>query len=177
MSTYPLKWISDSVAVGYAPRSESDLSTIRAQGIEAIVNLCAECYDLNETESNYGFNVYYLPIVDETTPTLEALDDVIVWMQQIIHSGQRVLVHCRYGIGRTGTVVLSYLIHAGFGFKEAKKMMKQTPSWPANREQEELVDQFALKVGKASSLERPQVARPKVISKFFDRWNSLSKWG
>jgi len=50
MQQYPVRWITAELAVGYAPRSHNDLTTIRAQGIAAIVNLCAECYDLYDTE-------------------------------------------------------------------------------------------------------------------------------
>ena len=39
---YPLKWIGENLAVGYAPNSYEDLSFIKAQGIDTIVNLCAE---------------------------------------------------------------------------------------------------------------------------------------
>ncbi len=45
MRKYPVTWITTDLAVGYAPRSHNDLDAIRAQGIAAIVNLCAECYD------------------------------------------------------------------------------------------------------------------------------------
>jgi hypothetical protein len=46
MQEYPVRWITTKLAVGYAPRSHNDLATIRAQGIAAIVTLCAEGYDL-----------------------------------------------------------------------------------------------------------------------------------
>jgi hypothetical protein len=42
MPEYPVRWITSELAVGYAPRSHDDLATIRTQGIDAIVNLCAE---------------------------------------------------------------------------------------------------------------------------------------
>jgi hypothetical protein len=54
MQEYPVRWISTDLAVGYAPRPYNDLETIRAQGIAAIVNLCAECYDLYDIEKNAG---------------------------------------------------------------------------------------------------------------------------
>ena len=52
MQEYPIRWITNELAVGYAPRSHDHLATIRALGITAIVNLCAECYDLHDTEKN-----------------------------------------------------------------------------------------------------------------------------
>ena len=176
MDQYPLKWITKSLAVGYAPRSEEDLRLIRAVGVKAIVNLCAECYDLNEVESAFDFDVYYLPVVDEAAPTIEALAKLLDWMKQKINSGKRVLVHCRYGIGRTGTVVLCYLIHSGYDFKKARAMMKATPSWPANREQQELVDRFVARLSVASVEGNLRNAKPKTAMKFFDRWIKFMKW-
>jgi NagD protein len=65
MPQYPVRWITTELAVGYAPGSYNDLAAIRAQGVAAIVNLCAECYDLVDIEKNAGFDVYYIPIPDE----------------------------------------------------------------------------------------------------------------
>ena len=70
MSKYKLTWITDNLAVGHAPMSYADLEVIRKQGIDAIVNLCAEYCDLHEIEEKTGFEVYYLPIPDENAPEL-----------------------------------------------------------------------------------------------------------
>lgn len=63
MEEYPLKWINDDLAVGYAPRLAGQLQPIHDAGINAIVNLCTECYDLHEVEKDSNFEVHYLPIV------------------------------------------------------------------------------------------------------------------
>jgi protein tyrosine phosphatase (PTP) superfamily phosphohydrolase (DUF442 family) len=68
MAAYPLKRIRPSLAVAYAPRLESDLKTIHAAGIRTIVNLCAECYDLEVAAKAAGFEIYFLPVVDEAAP-------------------------------------------------------------------------------------------------------------
>jgi hypothetical protein len=39
-SAYQLTWITDYLAVGYAPMSYVELDSIKEQGINAIVNLC-----------------------------------------------------------------------------------------------------------------------------------------
>lgn len=176
MSDYPLKWITESLAVGYAPNSEDDLRVIQAAGIGAIVNLCAECYDLHEAQSAFGFEVNYLPVVDESVPTLEELEARIDWIQQQIEAGKRVLVHCRYGIGRTGTLVLAFLLDDGHRFSEAREMMAHTPAWPATRDQEELVDQLIVKranVSVAGKFDHPAV---NPVSKYFERWKQKMKW-
>lgn len=176
MSQYPIRWVTDALAVGYAPRSADDLGDIRAQGIAAIVNLCAECYDLHDAETDYGFEVHYLPVHDEAAPDMDQLEKATLWIHDRIHAGQRVLVHCRYGIGRTGTLVLAYLLYAGHGFKDARRMMKKTPSWPATREQITVVDQFIAKLGQPGMDGSLLAQKPKPFGKFFDRWRAFSKW-
>jgi hypothetical protein len=47
---------------------------LRTQGIDAIVNLCAECLDLCDSEKNAGFDVHFLPVPDEGAPDMESLE-------------------------------------------------------------------------------------------------------
>jgi len=51
-SAYQLTWITEYLAVGYAPMSHVELESIKEQGIDAIVNLCAEFCDLHEIEEH-----------------------------------------------------------------------------------------------------------------------------
>lgn len=176
MDEYPLKWITPDLAVGYAPRSESHLKSIHDAGIQAIVNLCAECYDLHDAQSAAGFDVYYLPIADEAAPGMDALEKVIEWISQRHLSGQSVLVHCRYGIGRTGTVVLAYLIHSGHGFQAARKLLAPTPSWPSNRGQKDLIDQYMARLhGRLAKKIFSKTPAPSGNT-FFARVKTALKW-
>ena len=173
---YPLKWITKSLAVGYAPRSENHLQSIHSAGIRAIVNLCSECYDLHETERNSNFEVYYLPIADEYAPEIQELEKLIEWMSQQIKSGNPILVHCRYGIGRTGTIVLAFLMYSGHDFKTARKMMRSTPSWPSNRLQKETVDSYIMKLRGITINEKFSDNASNSANKFFERLKSALKW-
>ncbi|SMC17795.1 Dual specificity phosphatase, catalytic domain [Desulfacinum hydrothermale DSM 13146] len=132
MSDYEIRWITDQLAVGHAPMSYRHLDEIRAQGITAIVNLCGEYCDLHELEEGHGFEVYYLPIPDERAPDLAELEKALDWLDESVYLGKKVLVHCRFGIGRTGTFVTSYLLRCGFGIKSAKKRLKQIRSSPTS---------------------------------------------
>ena len=124
MSGYSLTWVTDKLAIGHAPMSYADLDYIRAQGVDAIINLCGEYCDLHEIEEGAGFDVYYLPIEDENAPEQSDLETALDWLNRSTAEGKRVLVHCRFGKGRTGTVVTSYLLHQGYNLKEAERKMK-----------------------------------------------------
>ncbi|MGQ9500375.1 MAG: protein-tyrosine phosphatase family protein [Dissulfurimicrobium sp.] len=49
------------------------------------------------------------------------MERALAWLDEAIYLGKKVLVHCRHGIGRTGTFVTAYLIRRGLGLKLAAK--------------------------------------------------------
>lgn len=177
MTEYPVKWITESIAVGYAPRSVEDLETIRTQGISAIVNLCAECYDLNELEKKADFHVFFLPLPDEGAPEIAQLEETLAWIEARITDGMKVLMHCRYGIGRTGTVVIAYLFKKGLSLRQALDKMKHTPSIPMSHQQWRLLRKYSEKLGlpKAHVLEAQSETVPE-SDIFFKKWAAMEKW-
>ena len=149
MSGYQLTWITKNLAVGHAPMSYDDFDSIRDQGIDGIVNLCEEFSDLHTLEENAGFEVFYLPITDERAPAIEEMEKGLEWLDEAVYLGKKVLVHCRHGIGRTGTFVTAYLLRRGLGLKRAEKMLrkKKTRANPTNFSQWWLLRKFGKKEG------------------------------
>ncbi|NLX19414.1 MAG: protein tyrosine phosphatase, partial [Desulfobulbus sp.] len=144
---YQMHWITDHLATGHAPMSYEDLDSIREQGIRAIVNLCGEFCDLHEIEEGSGFEVYYLPVVDECAPDLEAMEKALDWLDESIYLNKKVLVHCRLGHGRTGTFIAAYLLRRGFDFKLAQKTMKGRNANPATYEQRKFLKRYGRQTG------------------------------
>jgi Fe-S-cluster containining protein len=126
MSVYRLHWITKYLALGYAPMSYAELESIRSQGIDVIINLCGEFCDLHKIEENQGFEVYYLPTGDDEAPSVPDLEKALDWLDEAIYLDKKVLVHCRHGIGRTGTFVTAYLLRKGFGMKLARRKVEKT---------------------------------------------------
>ena len=147
MSDYQLTWITDNLAVGQAPMSYADLDAIREEGIDAIVNLCGEFCDLHELEAGRGFEVYYLPIADECAPDLVEMDKGLAWLDEAIYLGKKVLIHCRFGIGRTGTFLTSYLIRRGMGLKEASRRLKKVRAKPSSWRQWRMLKRYSKQSG------------------------------
>ena len=145
-SSYRLEWVTDNLAVGYAPMSYADLDEIKKKGIDAIINLCAEYCDLHEIEGKTGFEVYYLPILDEHAPDMKEMEKALDWLDEAIHVGKKILVHCRFGIGRTGTFVTAYLVRKGYSLKVAQKKLKHTCSSPESYKQWKLLRKYARKI-------------------------------
>ena len=132
---YPLTWVTGHIAVGGAPMSYEQLDSLKEQGVTAILNLCAEFCDLHDIEAASGFEVRYLPIPDEKAPDLPSLEGALAWLDEAVYLGKKVLIHCRHGIGRTGTVLNAYLLRRGLGHKLAAKVLRPLRAKPANFDQ------------------------------------------
>ena len=174
MSNYQLTWITENLAIGSAPMSFADLGVIRDQDIDGIVNLCGEYCDLHEIESQSDFEVYYLPIPDESVPDMAAMEMALDWLDESIYLGKKILVHCRFGIGRTGTFVTAYLIRKGLSLKVAEKKLKTTPASPESFRQWRLLKKYSKKTKQLKAREPSLENRQEVdLGTYFDEYESL----
>jgi hypothetical protein len=177
MTRYELSWITDNLAMGHAPMSYEDLSSIGKQGIGAIMNLCAEFCDLHEIEANHGFEVYYLPIFDDEAPPEPELERALDWLDEAVYLGKKVLVHCRYGMGRTATFVAAYLLRRGFGLKLARKKVREARTMHSSFSQWRLLRKYSKKSGKLTVREPSLESRRIVdLSPFFRDYEALLEW-
>lgn len=129
---YQPTWVTEQLAVGAAPMSYAHLDALKEAGIVAILNLCGEFCDLHDIECAAGFEVYHMPLADEEAPQLIELEKALAWLDEAIYLGKKVLIHCRHGIGRTGTVLNAYLLRRGLGHKLAWFKLRKLKSKPAN---------------------------------------------
>ena len=145
MSGYRVSWITENLAFGCAPMSFDDLEIIKGEGIDAVINLCAEYCDLHEIEEKTGFEVYYLPVDDECAPEMPELEKALTWLDDAISQGKKILVHCRFGMGRTGTFLTAYFIRKGDGLKSASKKLKNICGGPSTHSQWKFLKKYAKK--------------------------------
>ncbi|RUM34402.1 MAG: protein tyrosine phosphatase [Desulfobulbus sp.] len=174
--SYQLTWVTSQLAVGYAPMSYDDLEVIKKEGIVAIVNLCAEFTDLHEIEEKAGFEVYYLPTPDEHAPEMMAMEKALEWLDEAIYLGKKVLVHCRHGHGRTGTLVSAYLLRRGLGLKKAGRLLKNTRANPTNYNQWKLLRKYYKKEGELKLSEPKAESQTNGIdlSPFLQEYEAIS---
>ncbi len=172
--SYKLSWITKQLAVGHAPMSYEELDSIKEQGIGAIVNLCAEFSDLHEIEEQAGFEVYYLPIHDECAPEMERMEEALHWLDEAIYLNKKILVHCRHGIGRTGTFVSAYLLRRGLGLKIAENTLKTTRAKPSNYTQWKLLRKYGKQQG-GLAVREPSIEDSSTVdlSAFFAEYHAI----
>ncbi len=171
-----MTWITDYLAVGHAPMSYDDLDSIREQGISGIVNLCGEFSDLHELEEGAGFEVFYIPIPDETAPSMAEMEKGLEWLDEAIYLGKKVLIHCKHGVGRTGTFLTAYMLRRGFNLKKAEKLLRKarTRANPSNFSQWWLLRKFGKKEGQLKMYEpSAENRRSDDLSVYYRRYEQL----
>lgn len=171
---YELSWVTGNVAVGHAPMSYEEFESLKRQGITAILNLCAELDALVTLERDAGFEVYFLPVPNEEPPDVQSTDAALDWLDECVYLGKKALIHCRHGIGRTGTVVSSYLLRKGLGQKLVDKQLKDLRSKPSNLTQWHFLKQYGKEQGQLTIREPCLESRCLVdLSPFFNDLEAL----
>ncbi len=105
--------------------------------------MCAECYDLHEIEAAAGFFVHWLPIADEDVPEAEMATEALDWLDTMLAQENKVLVHCRFGIGRTGTMTAAWLLKQGHSLDQTLKLLRHTPAEPKSERQWDFLRTFS----------------------------------
>jgi ADP-ribosyl-[dinitrogen reductase] hydrolase len=126
---------------------ETDIAAIHDWGAEVIVSLIEawefeflEVTALPSVADRYGMRWVHLPIRDVSVPTRRFESRWVVAgadLRAIVRGGGRVLVHCRGGLGRAGTIAARLLVELGTDPDEAIRAVRRVrPGAIETREQE-----------------------------------------
>jgi protein-tyrosine phosphatase len=124
----PDKLLAGSYPGGWnEPEQRAKLRRLLEEGVTLFIDLTEErelkpYISLLVEEANaLGIQVEHrrLPIPDFNIPTAPEMKSILDTIDQANDDGGAVYVHCRVGIGRTGTVVGCYLVRHGFSGEQA----------------------------------------------------------
>ena len=120
-----------------------DLDLLAQVGITMLLTLTETDLDQAALTRNRLRNIHF-PIYDREAPSITQAYMVSKRIQRAMDQGERVAVHCKAGIGRTGTILACWMIHqGGVGAQGAIERLRSIrPSYVQSREQEEFLYAF-----------------------------------
>jgi len=126
-------WIEQGkILAGSIPQLPEDLEALRSMGIKGIISLTRRdpfTYpDMRWSEHAY---LSHIPIPDGGIADDETMLRAAALVN--VQEGYPVYVHCRGGIGRTGTILLAYyVLHRGLSLEQAREIVKVRRNYEGN---------------------------------------------
>lgn len=119
-----------------------DLAALRRMGITLLITLTER--DLpQEPLLRHGLRNLHLPIYDREPPTVAQIQMLLKRMEILLAQGHVLAVHCLAGIGRTGTVLASWLVREGLAAPEALRRVRLIDAqYVQTTEQEEFLQHY-----------------------------------
>ena len=122
------------------------------QGVRALISLTEKPLR-EEVVRQSGMLYLHLPVEDMQAPVLEDICAFMEFVKKAQRAKRPVVVHCRAGMGRTGTLLACYLVHQNCDPEEAlAQIRRKRPGSIETLAQEAAVREYAahLKSGAAS---------------------------
>lgn len=135
-------WLIETKLAGSGmPTTIEEINWIRNQGVKSIVTMTE--YGLPDSWVD-GIEYLHVPTEDLTAPDIDKIDSTVDYIAERIKNGEPVMVHCAAGIGRTGTILASYLIkYQKMSAKDAiEKVREERPGSIQSTSQEIAVSSY-----------------------------------
>jgi protein-tyrosine phosphatase len=117
-------WITRELAVGGSFPSERAEELASAHRIRAVVDLRNEAKDDETVLRRHGMTLLHLPTEDMCGVDAAHLDEGVAFASAALDRGERVLIHCEHGIGRSATLALCVMVFRGERPLDALEQMK-----------------------------------------------------
>lgn len=122
---------------------DQDCRELVSEGIGAILTLTEQPLQ-PEPLARHGLVALHLPILDQTAPFPADFTSALDFIEAQHSLSRAVLVHCRFGMGRTGTILAAWLIRRGVTAEQAIARLRAVrPGSVTTEEQEAALYRFA----------------------------------
>ena len=119
-----LSWITEHLAVGGRFPEEAVEGLARDLRVRAVVDLRVEACDDPALLARHGLDFLHLPTEDQCGVSRPMLETGVTFAGPRLARGEKVLVHCEHGIGRSAILALCLLVDAGLAPLDALKLAK-----------------------------------------------------
>lgn len=146
--TASIRWVLGKSLAGI-PRPgllrelEGDLAALVEEGIRVLVCLEETPPIPAATLRGFGIEPIWLPIPDMRAPAALETASLCGEIERRVEAGDRVAVHCKGGLGRTGTLLTAYFIWRGASKPEALATVRRAdPRFVQSTEQLDFLRRF-----------------------------------
>ena len=108
-----LSWLTDMLAVGGCFPMACAVDLAERHGIGAVIDLRQEDCDDERQLTAAGLRFLHLPTPDLHPPDVATLDRGVSFARDTVERGERVLIHCQHGIGRSPLLALCVMVDEG----------------------------------------------------------------
>ncbi len=122
---------------------EGDLTALVEEEIRVLVCLEETPPIPGDTLRRFGIEPIGLPIPDMGAPGIRETESLCQEIERHVAAGSRVAVHCKGGLGRTGTLLTAYFIWRGASKPEALAIVRRAdPRFVQSTEQLDFLRRF-----------------------------------
>jgi atypical dual specificity phosphatase len=116
-------FITDNVSGSSIPDNEEHIEFFNKIGIELIITLMENPLEKNLQAQMKFFNIdnEHFHVVDREPMNNDQMINIV----KLINSYNKVVIHCRGGVGRTATALIAYLITLGKSREESTKILER----------------------------------------------------
>ncbi|CAM9519779.1 unnamed protein product, partial [Chrysoparadoxa australica] len=101
--------MDDNVYLGAAPLTIlGHPQQLAEMGVKGVVNMCLEYTGPQASYAMYGIKQLHLPVLDHTEPDTATLVKAVEYIKKYADRGEKVLVHCKAGHGRSAAAVMAW---------------------------------------------------------------------
>ncbi len=127
---------------------DEELEAIARAGVEILVSSTIEPFPRKRLQA-FGIEGRHLPIRDMGVPPLRLVSSLCAGLDRAFEAERGVAIHCRAGLGRTGTLLAAMLVWRGDGGDAAiEKVRAVEPKYIQTPGQENFVREFAEVMGR-----------------------------
>ena len=135
-----------------------DLLALQRVGVTVLVSLTTTPIE-PDALAEYGIKGIAFPIKDMGVPTIDMAIELCKQVNELIKQGEAIAMHCKAGIGRTGTMLAAQMIWEGKTALDALETARRIePRWVQSEAQVVFLEEFSKAVVNSSISTKRSVA-------------------